>query len=78
MLLHHRGQVVLAAARIHVLIDGGVGDQAKPVQPPPSPRWYWTRCGLDQVIAVFYGLGFCSHLCAWNAAFMSSSGLKAT
>jgi hypothetical protein len=30
MLLHHRGQVVLAVARIHVLIDDGIGDQAKP------------------------------------------------
>jgi hypothetical protein len=30
MLLHHRGQVILAVARIHVLIDGGIGDQAKP------------------------------------------------
>jgi hypothetical protein len=29
---------------------------------------------LVQVLAAFFGLGFFSHLCAWNAAFISSSG----
>jgi hypothetical protein len=58
---------------LRVYVAEGSGEPIQ-VQPPPSPRRYWTRSSLVQVLAVFFGLRFCSHLCAWNAAFISSSG----